>query len=290
MILPEFEYMQASSVEEAISLSSQLGPEAKLMAGGTDVVVLMKEHVIAPKYIIDLKGIKGLDEIKYEEGKGLTIGALAKLRDIQGSSVVAGQFQAVCDAAHFVASNQIRCKGTMVGNICNASPSCDTAPILIALGAEIETERPEGNSRIPVEEMFLGPMKTKLVPGEIVTAIKIPERKKGQGAAYIKHAYRKAMDLAIVGVAASVTVENGVCTDAKIGLGAVAATPIRSKAAEAVLIGKKLTEEVVAEAANAAMNECSPITDVRASAEYRKDMIRVFTKRALNKAIEDIRD
>lgn len=289
MILPNFEYMNPKSLEEAISLSSQLGEECKVMAGGTDVVVLMKEKAISPQYIIDIKGIPGMSEIKYEKGEGLTIGALVKLRDIQGSEVVASNFQAICDAAHFVASNQIRCKGTMVGNICNASPSCDTAPILIALGAEIHTERPEGNSKMLVEKMFAGPKKTVLVPGEIVTEIFVPDRKPGQGAAYIKHAYRKAMDLAIVGVAASLVVEGGICKEAKIALGAVAATPIRAREAENALIGRTITPQIIAEAGEAAMNECSPISDARASAEYRKDMIRVFTKRALNKAMEDIR-
>lgn len=289
MILPDFEYLQASSVDEAISLATQLGEEAKLMAGGTDVVVLMKEKAISPKYIIDLKNICGLNDIRYEKGKGLTIGALTKLRDIQGSETIAEQYQAVCDAAHYVASNQIRCKGTMVGNICNASPSCDTAPVLIALGAEIRTERPEGTSVMPVEKLFKGPKKMNLAAGEIVTEIHIPERQKGQGAAYIKHAYRKAMDLAIVGVAASVVIENGICKDAKIALGAVAATPIRAKAAEEILIGSELTEDVIDRAGKAAMDGCSPISDVRASAEYRKDMVRVFTKRAIKKALADIR-
>lgn len=289
MILPEFEYLEPKTMEEAISLASQLGLRCKVMAGGTDVIVLMKEKVIKPEYIVDLKNIEGLDALEYTPGQGLRIGSLTKLRTIEKSEVVKENFPAVADAAHYVASTQVRSKGTMAGNICNASPSCDTAPILIALGATVSTEGPAGQSKIDVEKLFTGPKKTVLEQGEIVTEILIPDMKPGQGAAYIKHAYRKAMDLAIVGVAASVTVKGGKCQDARIALGAVAATPIRAKGAEALLIGKEITDELINEVSVAAAEGCSPISDVRASAEYRKDMIRVFTKRAIKKALESIK-
>jgi len=289
MILPEFEYLKPESLDEAISLASQMGNSAKLMAGGTDVMVAMSGKAIAPEYIIDLKGIPGLSDITYEKEKGLKIGSLVKLKTIQTSETVASQYQAVCEAAHFVASNQIRCLGTMAGNICNASPSCDTAPILIVLDAEVHTERPEGSSRFPVETLFTGPKHTRLVPGEIVTEITIPDRRPGQGAAYLKLSYRKAMDLAIVGVAASIVAENGICKEARIALGAVAATPVRAAEAEKILTGSRLTQKDIEDASIAAMNGCHPISDVRASADYRRDMVRVFTKRAIAKAIEDIR-
>lgn len=288
MILPDFEYLEPKTLGEAISMASQLGPECKVMAGGTDLIVLMKEGAIKPEFIVDLKNIEELDSLSYVPGEGLKIGALTKLRAIERSDVVKEKYPAVADAAHYVASTQVRSKATMAGNICNASPSCDTAPILIVLGATIHTEGTVGSSKIDVEKLFKCPKETCLCQGEIVTEITIPDMKPGQGAAYIKHAYRKAMDLAIVGVAASIIIENGKCMDAKIALGAVAATPIRVAKAEEILIGKEITSELIGAAAVAAMECCSPISDVRASAEYRKDMIRVFTKRAIKKAIDNI--
>lgn len=289
MILPNFEYLAPTSLEEAISMASQLGPNCKVMAGGTDLIVLMKEKAIKPEYIVDLKGIKGLDVLEYMPGKGLKVGALTTLRTIEKSEVVKEHYPAVADSAHYVASTQVRSKGTMAGNICNASPSCDTGPILIVLEATIHTEGPAGSSKIDAEKLFKGPKETILEQGEIVTEITIPEMKRGQGAAYVKHAYRKAMDLAIVGVAVSIIVENGKCKDAKIALGAVSTTPVRALKAEEMLIGKELTDDVIEATANAAMENCCPISDVRASAEYRQDMVRVFTKRAINKAMENIR-
>ena len=288
MIFPKFEYLAPQSLEEAISLVSQLGPGCRVMAGGTDLLVLMKEKAIKPEYIVDLKGIDSLDALEYIPEKGLKIGALTTLRSIEKSETVKKYYPAVADSAHYVASTQVRSKGTMAGNICNASPSCDTAPILIVLEATVHTEGPAGPSKIDAEKLFKGPKKTILEQGEIVTEITIPEMKPGQGAAYVKHAYRKAMDLAIVGVAASITLENDRCKDAKIALGAVAATPIRALKAEEMLIGKEMTDDVIEAAAIAAMENCCPISDVRASAEYRQDMVRVFTKRAIKKAMESI--
>ena len=193
---------------------------------------------------------------------------------------------AVAHAAKVVASTQIRAKGTMAGNICNASPSCDTAPNLLAQGAKILVQGPNKDRIIQAEDFFLGVKKTSLEPGEIVTGIVIPPLAENERAAYIKHAVRKAMDLAIIGVAVKIKVEDGICTDAHIALGAVAATPIRAPKAEEALIGKALTDEVIVKASEEAMDSCHPISDIRASAEYRKDMIRVFTKRAVRQAME----
>lgn len=286
MILPEFQYLLPKSMEEACSLAKEHAEDGKVMAGGTDVIVAMKEHVIKPAYIIDIKNLPEMDYIQYDEQTGLHIGALTKLRTIEKSELVKEKMKGVSDAAHYVASTQVRAKGTMVGNVVNASPSADTVPILLALGAVLKVTGTEGKREIPVSEFYVGFKKTALQPGEIITEIQIPALGVNQKASYIKHAIRKAMDLAIVGVAAVVTVEDGICIDAKIALGAVAITAIRATEAEKVLIGNALTDEVIEKASVAAMNECSPISDVRASAEYRKDMIRVFTKRAIKKALE----
>lgn len=285
MILPKFEYAAPKSLKEANRFIEEIGEEAKLMAGGTDVIVAMKEKQLSPKYIIDLKDIAALDYLEYDPTSGLKIGALTKLRTIEHSSLVKQKFPAVAKAAGYVASTQVRAKATMAGNICNASPSADTAPILIVLDAVVTAESNQGKREIKMEDFFAGAKKTTLEKNEIVTEIRIPNMEQGQSSAYIKHAVRKAMDLAIVGVAVSLTLKENRCTAVKIALGAVAATPIRAVKAEGLLQGKVITEELLEEAAQTAAKECTPISDVRASAEYRQDMVRVFTKRAIQEAL-----
>lgn len=286
MILPEFKYLAPATLEEASKLAKDYDGKCKIMAGGTDIIVAMKENVIAPEYIIDIKNIPSLDYLDYDLENGLRIGALTNLRTIEKSQMVKEKFQAVADAAHYVASTQVRSKGTMVGNLVNASPSADTVPILLAAGAVLTIYNAGETREIPMSEFYTGFKKTALAAGDIVTEIRIPALKENQKAAYIKHAVRKAMDLAIVGVAAVVTMDEDVCVDAKITLGAVAINAVRAPKAEEILKGQKLTDEVIAQAAVAAMESCNPITDVRASAEYRRDMVRVFTKRAIKKALE----
>ena len=286
MVLPQFEYLAPKTIGEACNLLLELGSPAKVMAGATDLIPPMKDKAISPEYLIDLKKIPDLDYLEYDEKEGLKIGALTTLRTIETSPLVKEKNPAVAHAAKVVASTQIRAKGTMAGNICNASPSCDTAPNLLGQGAKILVQGPNKDRIIQAEDFFLGVKKTSLEPGEIVTGIVIPPLAENERAAYIKHAVRKAMDLAIIGVAVKIKVEDGICTDAHIALGAVAATPIRAPKAEEALIGKALTDEVIVKASEEAMDSCHPISDIRASAEYRKDMIRVFTKRAVRQAME----
>lgn len=285
MILPEFEYIVPTSLQGACNLLNELGPTAKIMAGGTDLINPMKDKVLKANYIIDIKNIPDLNQLEYDSIKGLKIGALTKLRDIECSPLVKREYRAIAEAAHVIASTQIRSKGTMVGNICNASPSADSVPALMVLDASLEVAGPEGTRGIPLGEFFVGFKKLALKPGEIVTAITVPPISSNTRVAYIKHAFRKAMDLAIVGVAASVTKENGKCANAKIALGAVAVTAVRSPSAENILIGSDLSDVVLVEAGKAAMKDCKPISDVRASAEYRHDMVRVFTRRSVQKVL-----
>lgn len=292
MVLPHFEYLVAQSLDEASNLLAELGPTARIMAGATDLVIPMKDHAVQPEpeYLIDIKRLPGLDQLEFDEEKGLTVGALTTLRTIEHSPLVKEVYPAVAYAAKSIASTQIRSKGTMAGNICNASPSCDSGPIILATGAKIFYHGLEGEREIKASEFFKGVKKTALEPGDIVTAIVFPPLKKNQKAVYIKHAVRKAMDLAIVGVAVVITIENDICTEASIALGAVAATPIKAPKAEEFLVGKKLTEDVIEEAAQLAMESCSPISDIRASKEYRKAMVRIFTKRAIKKALEEMQE
>lgn len=288
MVLPEFDFTTAATLEEACRLQAQWGAGARVMAGGTDIIPPMKDGVLKADHIISIARIPDLDAIEYDEKEGLKIGCLAKLFDIQTSKLVQKVNPAVAQAAKYVASTQVRCRGTMAGNICNASPSCDTGAILVACGAKIQIQGVNGSREVPAGEFFTGVKRTCLKPeeGEIVTAIVIPPLAANEHAAYLKHAVRKAMDLAIVGVAAYVSMDGGVIGDVRIAMAGVGTTILRAHAAEEFLIGKEPTDELLNEAGILAMRQCRPISDVRASAEYRKDMIRVFTRRAVKKALE----
>ena len=282
MLLPEFHYCAPRSAQEVFALLKQYGSKAKLMAGGTDLINFMKTKAIVPDAVIDLKDLPGLDSIDWDPEKGLTIGALVKLRDVELSPVVKEHAPVLAEAVHLIASTQVRNKGTLAGNICNASPSADSVPALFVLDANLQVTGPDGDRLIPINEFYTGFKKLALLPDEFVTAVIIPPMKENERAAYLAHTVRKAMDLAIVGVGVCLTMdEDDVCTDAKVALGAVAITCVRSPKAEAVLIGHKITAELAEQAGLAAMEDCRPITDVRASAEYRHDMVRVFTRRAV---------
>lgn len=292
MVLPKFDYLVAQNLDEASKMLAELGAAARIMAGGTDLIIPMKDHAVQPepKHLIDIKKIEGLDGLSYDESEGLKVGALTTLRTLEHSEMVRKNYPAVAAAAKSIASTQIRAKGTMAGNICNASPSCDSGPIVLASDAKIFVHGTNGEKEINAGDFFKGVKKTSLETGDIVTGIIFPPLAKNQKAVYLKHAVRKAMDLAIVGVAVVITVEHDICTDARIALGAVAATPVRAPKAEAALIGKKLTDDVIGQAARLAKDSCNPISDIRASKEYRSAMVEVFTKRAIKKALEDMRE
>lgn len=292
MVLPEFDYSVATTVEEACKMQAEWGANARVMAGGTDIIPLMKDGAMKTDHIISIARIPGLDAIEYDETEGLKIGCLTKLFDIQTSKLVQQVNPAVAQSAKYVASTQVRNRGTMVGNICNASPSCDTGSILVACDAKVQIQGVNGSREVPVNEFFTGVKRTCLNPeaGEIVTGIVIPPLAEDEHAAYLKHAVRKAMDLAIVGVAAWVKVDGNVIKDARIAMAGVATTILRARKAEEFLIGKEINDETLNEAGILAMRECRPIDDVRASAAYRKDMIRVFTKRAIKKAMEGYKE
>ena len=287
MVLPQFDYTVAESLDQASEALVNWGPTAKIMAGATDLIIPMKDHAIRPEpeHLIDIKNLEEIKYLEYDEKEGLKVGSLTTLRNLEKSEMVQSRYPAVAAAAKSIASTQIRAKGTMTGNICNASPSCDSGPIVVASDARILVHGPNGNREIIGLDFFKGVKKTSLEPGEIVTGIIFPPLAPNQKEAYLKHSVRKAMDLAIVGVAAIITMEGKICTEAKIGVGAVAITPIRISDAEAFLAGKELTEEVIAKAGQIAQDSCSPISDIRASKEYRSAMVNVFTKRAIKQCL-----
>ena len=284
-MLPKVEYFTPKTIEEACSLAFKYKEEAKIIAGGTDLLVQVKHKDVLPRYIINIKGI-GKDYITYDEKEGLRIGALATIHSLEVSPLVLEKFSILAQAASKLGSAQIRKQATITGNLCNAAPSAETAPPLIVLGARTKIMGADGERTIPIEDFFTGPGQTVLKPDEILAEIQVPNLPPRSGGVYIKHAIRKVMDLAMVGVAVIVTVDRDVLSDVKIALGAVAPTPVRIRRAEEALRGKKISDDLLQKAGQTASDESSPIDDIRSSADYRKKMIKVLVARALKQAIE----
>jgi len=282
--LPNFEYLEARTIQEACTLLSQYADRARIVAGGTDLIPRIKRREIIPEFLIGLDGIAGLDSITYSQADGLRFGPLTTLASIEASPVVRERFNVLYQAVHSMASSQVRNLGTVGGNLCNAAPSADTAPALIAMGAWLKLVAPGSERTIPVEQFFTGPSQTVLRRGEILAEIQIPYSSLCTSGVYIKHTIRQAMDLAIVGVAVALTMRDGICQDARIALGAVAPTPVRAIEAEALLRGKSKDDRLLRAAAKEAAQECHPISDIRSSAEYRREMVEILTRRALEQS------
>lgn len=290
--LPKFEYHYPRSFSELFSLMAKYGDKAKLLAGGTDLLVSMKKREISPDHIINLKEIPELKGISFDEREGLRIGALTTIDEIEQSGIVKDKYLILWEAATVMASPQIRTLGTIGGNLASAIPSADTAPPLIALGASVVIKGIGRERRLLVEEFFKGPGESALKSDEVLSEIRIPVSPERSGGTYIKMMRRNAMDLAVVGVATFLKLdrEKRFCEEAKVVLGAVAPTPIRAKETETFLAGKEINEEIADEAGKIASNESKPISDVRASKEYRKTLVHVLTKRGLLKSYSMIRE
>lgn len=288
--LPGFEYHAPTSIQEALQCLSQYGDRSRVLAGGTDLLVSMKKRVAKPAHLINLKGIGELGGIHYDARKGLRIGSLATIGDIERSQVVKEKFGALWDAADVMAAPQVRNLGTIGGNLCSAVPSADTAPPLIALGASVRLLGAKGERSLLVENLFRGPGQSVLKPDEILLEVLVPNQPEHSAGAYVKLMRRNAMDLALVGVAVFLRMgkDKGRCEEARIALGAVAPTPIRAAEAERELVGRRVDEESARKAGEAASKEARPITDVRATEEYRRQMVGVLTKRAALEAFKRI--
>lgn len=284
MYVPDFEYFAPQSIQEACSLLKQLGSKAKVLCGGTDLMVKMKHGLLAPEALISLKELSELKGIRYVDGKGVFIGARSSHNDLINSPVLNEKYMSISESAHQMASNQIRMMGTVGGNIVNAVPSADLPPMLIALGTTITLVSPTGERTLPLEEFFLGPGKSVLAQDEIVTHVTIPDQPT-TGSNYQKFGLRDSGALAVVGVATAVTMEGSVIKDARVVLGAVAPVPLRARKTEELLAGKEWSDALLEEAGVVASTECKPISDIRGSAEYRRDMVRVFTVRSLKASI-----
>jgi len=279
VILKKFEYLRPDSTKETISILSQRGERARILNGGTDLIVEMRDKIIQPEYLVDIKAIPQLNRITYNKQDGLNIGATVTLNEISNSKVVQTHYPILVKACKTVGSYQVRNRATLAGNICNASPAADTAPPLLVLEAKVNIIGPTGEKIVPINKFFTGVKKNILKKGEIVTSITIPPIKGKWVGVYLKQGRKKEVDLATVGVAV-------VCIrdEVRIALGAVAPVPVRAFKTEELLRGKTIDESLLEKAGKSALTEVSPISDIRSSQEYREEIIKVLVRRAILQA------
>jgi carbon-monoxide dehydrogenase medium subunit len=286
-MIADFEYFAPKTVDEALSLLSQYKGEAKIIAGGQSILVVMKRGLLSTEYLVDIKGIEALDYIKYDEGEGLRIGALTMHRAIEKSPVIQKHFRVLSDMEQNLATIQTRNWGTIGGNLCHGDPAGDPAPVLIALNAKLKLASLVGERIMEVEEFSKDYLEVALEPDEMLTEIQVPTPLSHVGTAYEKLMVMKG-DMGVVGAAVSITLSpgDGVCKDARIALGNCASIPLRAREAEKKLIGKELNDSLFIEAGEVASTEASPPVDVHGSTEYRREMVKVFVRRAATKALE----
>lgn len=286
--LRNFQYLRARTVREAVRLLGHPGARAKAIAGGTDLLVQMRAGDVQPDCLLDLKGIRALACLSRGKDLSLKIGAAVDLRTIETDEAIRRDFSPLAEAAALVGSVQIRNLGTVGGNVCNAAPSAETAPALLVLDARAHVAGSGRSRTLPLANFFVAPGKTVLAHDEILTAIELPPVPPRSGASYLRISTRKAMDIAVVAVAALLVLEPGdsVCREARIALGAVAPKPIRVPQGEELLKGQVLSPSLLDQAAAAAASTARPISDVRGSAEYRRQMVEVLTRRALTVAFK----
>ncbi|HVB96888.1 MAG TPA: xanthine dehydrogenase family protein subunit M [Chloroflexota bacterium] len=280
----KFDFIAPQTAAEAVAELQNRGPGGKLLAGGTDLLLQIKARVMKPAYVVDLSRVGELAQIEDRSGEGVFVGSMVRLRTIQLSPVLAERSPILVDGAKLVGSIQIRNLATLGGNLCNAAPSADVSPPLIVAGARAEILGPAGRRSVSLDDFFLGPRRTVLGPDEVLLGVLIPRAPRRSGGSYLRHTPRKEMDIAVVGVGSAVTLDDGYCTAARIALGAVAPTPIRSVKAESVLVGQRLSTELITRAAETAAEDARPISDVRGSAEFRRHLVAELAKRTLTTA------
>jgi carbon-monoxide dehydrogenase medium subunit len=285
-----FEYRTPKSLKEVHANLKEFGSDAKLVAGGTALIIMMKQRLVRPSCLISLRSVRGLNGIELQNG-GLRIGGLATHRQLETSPLIRRRLPVLAETYHHVATLRVRNMATVGGGLAHADPNQDPPPSLIALGATLKATSANGSRVIPMDEFFKDYYETVLNPDELITEVMVPKLPPNSGAAYIKFLPRTADDYATVSAAAVLSLDksNKMIADVRIALGSVGVTPIRATAAEAVLRGQPLKAEAFAEAGEKAKEAVDPISDFRGSAGYKKDMAAVFVRRALEQALGDLR-
>jgi carbon-monoxide dehydrogenase medium subunit len=287
-VLPSFKLFTPTTIEEAVSIIQEYQGVSKILAGGTDILVIMKKRLINPNYLINISKIPNLSFIKYDRKKGLSIGPMTTIREIEKSRVIKKEYRLISEAASTFATIQIQNMATIGGNLCNASPAADLAPPLLVVDAEVDLIGIEGEKNVKLEDFFIGPGKSVIKPDEILTEIRAGALPKDAGSCFIKVG-RTAEDLSKVNIATILSIRNNKFSDVKVSLGAVAPIPIRAKKLESFLIGKNVSDKTIDEAAVIASEEVKPITDIRSTAEYRRKVVKVLVKRSIKTALDRVK-
>jgi carbon-monoxide dehydrogenase medium subunit len=283
--MKRFEVVQADDVKDCLRALAAHGPEAKLLAGGTDLLPQLKNGVLSPRYVIDLSRIPRLRTVDQDGGRGLRVGAAVTARELELDEGVRKHYLALAESGALVGSVQVRNLATVGGNICNAAPSADMAPPLLALEAEAVIAGPRGERRVPINTFFTDVRRTVLAPDELLVELVMPAPPPRSGGNYLRHTPRRELDIAVVGVSSQLTLSDGVCSRARIALAAVAPIPLRATEAEQALEGHPITTELIERAAGLATEAARPISDQRGSAEFRRHLVRVLTRRTLTTAL-----
>jgi carbon-monoxide dehydrogenase medium subunit len=280
-----FELALPGSVDDCLKLLADRGPEAKLLAGGTDLLPQLKNGLLKPPCVIDLSGVETLRVLARADGKGARVGSAVTARTLEQDRTMRARYPSIAEGGALVGSVQVRNLATVGGNLCNAAPSADMAPPFLALDAEAVIAGPKGQRRVPLTSFFVGVRRTVLEPGELLVELVVPDPGPHSGGTYVRHTPRRELDIAVVGVASQLTLTNGVCTKARIALAAVAPVPLRATAAERWLEGERPTPERIARAAELAVDAARPISDQRGSADFRRHLVNVLTRRTLTTAL-----
>ena len=285
-----FEYRTPKSLKEVHATLKEFGSDAKLIAGGTSLVIMMRQRLVRPNCLVSLRSVRGLNSIEINDG-GIRVGGLATHREVESSSLLRRRLPLLAETYHHVATVRVRNMATVGGGLAHADPNQDPPPTLIALGATVKVTSADGSRVIPLDDFFTDYYETVLKPDEIVTEVFIPKMAPNSAGAYLKFLPRTADDYATVSAAAVLTLDKTkkMISDVRIALGSVGVTPIRATAAEAVLRGQPLKAEAFAEAGEKAKEAVDPISDFRGSAAYKKEMAGVFVRRALEKALATMR-
>ena len=288
MILPQFELAEPTTVNSACDILRQ-NVKSRIIAGGTDLLVNMKKKTTSTNLVVSLSKIKALQKVSFSPRTGLSLGSMVRIAEIEASPVIKENYPILSKAAGRIGSPQVRNRATIGGNICSARPAGDTIGPLIACGATVQITGPDGVRDEPVESIFKGPGQTTIGTNEILTGIKLKKPVSHTGSSYIKYTIRNAMEIALVSVTTLVAIEDGVCKSARIVLGAVGPTFIKCPAAEEYLVGQKISPGIAEKAGQLAVDACHPITDVRASADYRRDLVMVLVQRSLQEAASEVK-
>ncbi len=281
-----FEYRAPVSLDETLNILETGGPGAKILAGGTDLILQMKYGQVSPSLVVDVKKVPELNRLEWSERGGLHIGAAVPLSSLLTFTAILERYNILAQACSVIGSAQIRNRGTIGGNVCNAAPSADSVPSLMCLGARAVLVSSNETRTIDLNDFFVAPGKTAIGDDELLVEIEVPTPAVPSAGCYLRHTTREEMDIAVVGVASYLTLspQDNKLKEVRVALGAVAPTPIRAHNAEAFLTGKSVTQDVIEEGAEKTAAEASPISDLRGSAEYRQVLVEVLTRRTLQES------